>query len=251
MRIEELKEFLEEKTAFYNQPRFIDNDPIQVPHAYNEERDIEIAAFLTATISWGRRVSIINNAKSLLHILGESPYDFVLSASNQQLGRLKGFCHRTFNEEDARTFILGLRQVYRQGGMEKPFTETESTHDGIVRLRNLFFGIPHPVRTKKHFSDPSRNSAAKRINMFLRWMARSDRNGVDFGIWKSVHPKQLMLPLDVHTSNVARRLGILQRKQNDWKAVEEVTGNLRKFDKNDPVKYDFALFGLGAIEGFS
>ncbi len=250
MRIEELRDFLDEKTALYNQPGFIENDPIQVPHAYNDEKDVEIAAFLTATISWGRRDSIIKNARNFLNRLGESPYDFVRSASADQLNIMQGFCHRTFNEEDAKYFLLGLRNLYENGGMQQAFGKNNNMHDGIVNARNLFFALPHPQRTQKHFSDPSRNSASKRLNMFLRWMVRTDKNGVDFGIWREMNPSDLLLPLDVHTSNVARKLGILKRKQNDWKAVEEVTSNLRKLDPSDPVKYDFALFGLGAIEGF-
>lgn len=249
--MEEIREFLEEKTALYNQPEFIANDPIQVPHLFNDQKDIEIAAFLTATISWGRRESIINNATRLLEMLGESPYDFVMQANEAHLDVVNGFCHRTFNDVDARYFLKGLKLIYKQGGMQTLFENTPTMKEGIMTMRNVFFSAPHQKRTRKHFSDPSSNSASKRLNMFLRWMVRKDKNGVDFGLWKDVRASKLMLPLDVHTSTVARKLGLLKRKQNDWKAVEEVTANLRLLDKNDPVKYDFALFGLGAVEGFA
>ncbi|MEZ4853827.1 TIGR02757 family protein [Flavobacterium sp.] len=250
----ELKEFLDEKVTLYNNPNFIASDPIQIPHSYSLKEDIEISAFLTATIAWGNRKMIINNAKKLMNILGNSPYDFVLNHSENNLENLNTFVHRTFNGQDAKTFILALQNIYKNyNGLETVFTKFQNQNnqtESIASFKTLFFEIPHLQRTTKHISNPLQGSAAKRINMMLRWLVRNDKNGVDFGIWKNINPAYLSCPLDVHSGNVARKLGILTRKQNDAKALLELDSNLRKFDANDPVKYDFALFGLGVFEGF-
>lgn len=250
----ELKEFLDEKVIQYNNPLFIESDPIQFPHQYSIKEDIEISAFLTATIAWGNRKSIIKNAHNMMDLLGNSPYDFVLNHKQHHLESIEHFVHRTFNVDDFKYFIIALKHIYKNhGGMETVFskhTTSNSTQSAIHEFKKIFFEIPQLERTKKHISDPLSGSAAKRINMFLRWMVRNDHTGVDFGIWKSLSPAQLSCPLDVHSGNVARKLGLLTRKQNDAKALTELDENLRKMDKSDPVKYDFALFGLGVFEKF-
>jgi len=248
------KEFLDYKAAQYNSPEFISTDPIQVPHAFTLKEDIEIAAFLTATIAWGNRKSIIANAKQMMDLLDHAPYHFVRDHREQDLAKLQPFVHRTFNGTDFIQFIRSLQHIYtRHGGLEtlfKTHAQPDSLQYAIHRLKTLFFQIEHPPRTQKHISDPLKGSAAKRINMFLRWMVRNDRRGVDFGLWKSLHPSQLSCPLDVHSGNVARKLGLLSRKQNDAKALQELDLSLRTLDPNDPVKYDFALFGIGVFEKF-
>lgn len=250
----ELKQFLDEKVIQYNNPKFIESDPIQIPHLFTVKEDIEIAAFLTATIAWGNRKSIINNAKKMMELVGNSPYDFVLNHKPHHLDNLDGFVHRTFNSTDLKHFIKALQHIYKNhNGLETVFLENatlNSTQPAIHQFKKIFFEIPHLQRTQKHISDPLKGSAAKRINMFLRWMVRNDKTGVDFGIWKSISPSILSCPLDVHSGNVARKLRLLTRKQNDAKSLAELDKNLRKMDKNDPVKYDFALFGLGVFEKF-
>ena len=249
----ELKEFLEEKVALYNHPHFIESDPIQIPHRFSLKEDIEIAGFLSATIAWGNRTMIIRNASKLMDLMGNSPYDFIMSHTPEHLEHFNYFVHRTFNATDAKTFMTGLRQIYsNHNGLEGFFMKVEnnSVQKNISDFKNNFFEIIHEKRTEKHISDPLNNSAAKRINMFLRWMVRNDNTGVDFGIWKNVSPSYLSCPLDVHSGNVARKLGLLTRKQNDAKAVLELDTNLRILDSKDPTKYDFALFGLGVFEGF-
>lgn len=254
MNQKELKEFLEEKVLQYNNPLFIESDPIQIPHRYSLKEDIEISAFLTATIAWGNRKSIIKNAHKMMELMGNSPYDFVLNYKPHHLDSFENFVHRTFNSNDLAYFIKALNHIYtNHNGLEKVFSKysnESSTQPAIHKLKQLFFEKSHLQRTEKHISDPLKGSAAKRINMFLRWMVRNDSAGVDFGIWKSLSPAQLSCPLDVHSGNVARKLGLLTRKQNDAKALAELDSNLRKLDANDPVKYDFALFGLGVFEGF-
>lgn len=254
MNKKELKEFLDEKAALYEKPDFIPLDPIQIPHRYSDKGDVEIAAFLTATISWGNRKSIIKSATRMMDITGQSPYDFVMSYTSNYNYRLSGFVHRTFNEIDLDTFIRALQHIYtNHNGLESLFSSAmtaNSLQPAISHFKKVFFEIPHQARSQKHVSDPLKNSAAKRINMFLRWMVRDAQAGVDFGIWKSIPPAALSCPLDVHTSNVARKLGLLSRKQNDSKTLLELDSSLRKMDPIDPVKYDFALFGLGAIEQF-
>ena len=250
----ELKDFLDSKVVLYNHPKFIESDPIQVPHKFNKKEDVEIIGFLTATIAWGNRKSIITNAHRMAEFLDYSPYDFILNHTTSDLEKLTGFVHRTFNDQDFKQFIKSLNHTYRNhGGLESIFAKYAtkgSLQLSIHHFKKHFFEINHLPRTEKHVSDPLKNSAAKRINMFLRWMVRNDNNGVDFGIWKTIKPSQLSCPLDVHSGNVARKLGLLKRKQNDAKALSELDKNLRKLDSNDPVKYDFALFGLGVFEGF-
>ena len=250
----ELKEFLDSKVLLYNKPDFIESDPISIPHKFELKEDIEIAGFLAATIAWGNRKSIINNATKMMDLLGNSPFDFVMEHSDDQLDPLDEFVHRTFNGLDFRTFIKSLKHIYTEhGGMENlflPTNDAQSLQMQISEFKQIFFEIEHLSRTQKHVSDPARGSAAKRINMFLRWMVRKDSTGVDFGIWKDISPSLLSCPLDVHSGNVARKLGLLKRKKNDAKAVLELDTSLRSLDKDDPVKYDFALFGLGVFEKF-
>lgn len=248
----ELKEFLDVKAAQYNDPKFIETDPIQVPHQFATKEDIEISAFLTATISWGNRKSIINNASKMMHLMDNDPYRFILHHNESDLEKLTPFVHRTFNGMDFCQFIRSLNHVYKKhSGLEAVFScncPISSLQPGISALKRIFFEIPHLERTTKHISDPSKGSAAKRLNMFLRWMVRSDTAGVDFGLWKTLSPAQLSCPLDVHSGRVARSLGLLKRQQNDARALTELDQNLRKLDPLDPVKYDYALFGLGVFE---
>ncbi|MES2748675.1 MAG: TIGR02757 family protein [Bacteroidota bacterium] len=254
MHINELKSFLDEKVELYNNPNFIESDPIQIPHRYLLKEDIEIAGFLTATIAWGNRKMIINNATKMMDLMGNSPYDFVMNHQDYHLEKLESFVHRTFNGTDMVTFVKGLQHLYNHhNGLEAVFAkqqESNSMQQSISDFKSIFFEIAHQNRTQKHVSDPLNNSAAKRINMFLRWMVRNDNKGVDFGIWKTIPTSALSCPLDVHSGNVARKLGLLARKQNDAKSLFELDTNLRLMDKNDPVKYDFALFGLGVFEKF-
>lgn len=250
----ELKEFLDEKVELYNHPNFIESDPIQIPHRYSLKEDIEIAGFLSATIAWGNRKMIISNAKKLMELMGNTPFDFVMSHTKKDLDTLQQFVHRTFNGEDCKTFIIALQNIYQNHqGLEAVFAQNQtdqSMQESISKFKSLFFEIPHSYRTQKHISDPLNNSAAKRLNMWLRWNCRQDQKGVDLGIWKSVPTSKLSCPLDVHSGNVARKLGLLTRKQNDGKALSELDANLRLLDPQDPVKYDFALFGLGVFENF-
>ena len=254
MTSKELKDFLNSKVFEYNNSKFIESDPIQIPHQFSLKEDIEISAFLTATIAWGKRKMIINNSNKIMNYMGNSPFDFIMSHNKNQLDKIEGSIHRTFNSIDFKFFIKSLQNIYKNHyGLEEIFTkntEVDTLQPAIHQFKKVFFEIDHPIRTQKHISDPLKNSAAKRINMFLRWMVRNDNAGVDFGIWKSLSPSQLSCPLDVHSGNVARKLGLINRKQNDAKALFELDTNLRKMDPFDPVKYDFALFGLGVFEGF-
>lgn len=248
-----LKEFLDQKVYEYQRPEFIESDPLQIPHMFEKVEDQEISGFLTATISWGNRKSILNNARKLMEKMGSSPFDFVMSARSEQIDSLFPFVHRTFNEEDLRYFIKALKNIYsHHNGMSSVFREKafkESLQPAITHFKSVFFELPHPQRSEKHVSDPSMGSAAKRINMMLRWFVRKDVPGVDLGIWNNlIHPRQLSCPLDVHTGNIARKLGLLNRKQNDAKALIELDNSLRSLDPNDPVKYDFALFGIGVSQ---
>jgi uncharacterized protein (TIGR02757 family) len=251
---EEIRSFLNFKADQYNNPKFIEHDPVSIPHHFSLKEDREIAGFLAATISWGNRKSILKSANKMMELLGESPFDFVMSHRSSDLKKLEGFVHRTFNGEDLVFFVKALRHVYKKhGGLETVFQnqqQDDSLQGGITYLRKIFFQITHSHRSEKHISDPEKGSAAKRINMFLRWMVRNDGRGVDLGLWPSVSPSALSCPLDVHSGNVARKLGLLQRKQNDALAVKELDEQLRMMDPSDPVKYDFALFGLGVFEGF-
>jgi uncharacterized protein (TIGR02757 family) len=250
----ELKDFLDAKVLQYNTIDFIEPDPISVPHRYSLKEDIEIAGFLASTIAWGNRKMITKNGHRMMDLLGNSPYDFVMSHNDFQLERLDGFVHRTFNSDDFKYFINALKYIYTsKGGLENIFTQNQTNNSlqpAIHALNEAFFEIPHLTRTRKHVADPNKGSVAKRINMCLRWFVRNDNSGVDLGIWKHISPSKLSCPLDVHSGNVARKLGLLERKQNDGKALLELDTNLRLLDSNDPVKYDFALFGLGIFEGF-
>lgn len=249
---QEIFDLLEDKHDKFNRVSFIDFDPISIPHLFSKKEDIEIAGFLTATISWGQRVTIVKNANKLVELMDLTPFDFVMNHTTKDLKRFNKFKHRTFNAVDVAFFITSLKNIYsNHKGMEHVFSVYPTDmQKSIHHFRKVFFEINHPERTKKHVSDSMNNSAAKRINMYLRWMVRNDNRGVDFGIWKKIEPKYLMCPLDVHSGNVARKLGLLKRTQNDWKATLELTESLRKYDANDPIKYDFSLFGLGVFEGF-
>src|ERR1700756_1752198 len=251
-----LKEFLDEKYFLYNHKKFIESDPICIPHQFTKKQDIEIAAFLAATIAWGNRQSIIKNAGKLMQFMDFEPHNFITHATAKDIKVFSKFVHRTFNGDDCMFFIQSLKNIYKNNpSLEVLFSEgikpgDETIKNGIVSFREAFFAIKHPLRTQKHVSNPTKNSSSKRLCMFLRWMVRNDKTGVDFGVWKNIKPAQLCLPLDVHTGNVSRKLGLLKRTQNDWQAVEEVTAILRQLDNKDPVKYDFALFGLGIFEKF-
>lgn len=250
----ELKDFLDEKVIQYNTLDFIESDPVQIPHLFTQKEDIEIAGFLSATIAWGNRKMIIKNSHKMIELMGNTPYDFVMSHSENDLERLEAFVHRTFNGQDFVGFIKSLKNIYQNhNGLEAVFAKNQEIHSmqkSISEFKKIFFEVLHLARTQKHISDPLNNSAAKRINMYLRWMCRQDNKGVDLGIWKSIDPASLSCPLDVHSGNVARKLNLLNRKQNDGKALLELDQKLREFDPKDPVKYDFALFGLGVFEGF-
>jgi uncharacterized protein (TIGR02757 family) len=249
----ELKDFLDAKVTEFNTTSFIEPDPISIPHRFSLKEDIEISGFLASTIAWGNRKIITKNGHKMMDLLGDSPYDFVMSHEEHQLERLECFVHRTFNAEDFKYFITALKHIYtNKGGIEAIFRQYQtenSLQPAIHAFNTIFFEIAHQERTRKHVADPMKGSVAKRINMYLRWMCRKDNAGVDFGIW-NISPSKLSCPLDIHSGNVARKLGILSRTQNDGKALLELDNNLRILDPNDPVKYDFALFGLGIYEGF-
>ena len=254
MKSPELKAFLDDKVRQYNHPKFLEEDPIGIPHLFDKREDIEISAFLTATIAWGNRKSIINSSRKIMEYMEWEPYRFVMEFDGRASEQLLSFVHRTFNGEDLVCFIEALSHIYnRYGGLENIFAlhaEKDNLQSAISAFKGHFFEIPHPKRTLKHISDPVKGSAAKRINMFLRWMVRDNSTGVDFGLWNKLSPAQLSCPLDVHSGRVARQLGLLSRKQNDAKAVQELDKSLRQLDPVDPVKYDFALFGLGVFEKF-
>lgn len=245
-----IKDLLDEKLEEYNQPGFIESDPIVIPHMFHKKQDIEIAGFWTSILAWGKRKIIINKATELVRMMDFSPYEFILNHSAEDLRPFQTFRHRTFNGDDALYFISFFRYFYsNHDTLEDAFLvgmdASKTLVTGINGFYNLFFSLEHLDRTRKHISCPDRNSACKRINMFLRWMVRNDGKGVDFGIWNRLQPSQLICPCDVHVSRVARMLGLISRKQTDWKAAEELTGNLRLFDPTDPVKYDYALFSMG------
>jgi uncharacterized protein (TIGR02757 family) len=253
--VSELKQFLDEKYLQFNNPSFIECDPVSIPHLFTDQKDREIAGFLAATMAWGRRDLILRSCHRLLDMMDNSPYEFVNNAGPDELKRVDAFVHRTFNGRDCISFIKGLKKIYSENeSIENIISEgmkrDGSLRSGLSEFRRIFFSVTHEKRAEKHFADVLSGAAGKRLCIFLRWMVRSDNHGVDFGIWKKISPSQLYIPLDLHTGNTARKLGILTRKQNDWKAVEELTAVLRCFDPADPVKYDFALFGLGVSEGF-
>ena len=254
MKFDELKEFLDLKANHYQSQDFISADPIQIPHRFTKKEDIEIAGFLSATIAWGNRTSIIKNANKMMKLMDEAPFDFIVNHQTSDLDVFDGFVHRTFNATDLKYFVQAIKNLYvNKGGLEFCITQHVSKmplQTALHHFKKDFFELPHELRTEKHLADPLKGSAAKRINMYLRWMVRPNTSGVDFGLWKSMHPRNLSCPLDVHSGTVARKLGILNRKQNDAKAVLELDKQLRIIDSEDPVKYDFALFGLGAFEKF-
>jgi uncharacterized protein (TIGR02757 family) len=249
MSPEELKEYLDFKVEQYNTALFIETDPIQIPHRFEKKEDIEIVAFIVSTIAWGKRQMIIKSSENLLKIIGNNPYEFIMNYDGDSSFE---FVHRTFNKVDLDFFFRSLKNIYtNHGGLENIFTphsEYPGAQGRIINFRNIFLSTPHDKRSEKHISNPAKNSAAKRINMFLRWMVRDNRSNVDFGIWKTIPKSELCIPLDVHTARVSKELGILKRKQNDWKALDEIMQTLRAFDPEDPAKYDFALFGIGAFE---
>jgi uncharacterized protein (TIGR02757 family) len=251
----DLKSFLDQKFEEYNTPGFILNDPISIPHRFTRKEDIEIAGFLAATLSWGQRITIVNNSDRLLRLMDSTPFEFLTQSDEREFSRFLSFVHRTFNGEDCIFLMHALRNLYSDhGGMEAVFYSGYHPEmamlGAITSFRKTMLLSRHLPRSAKHIAAPLLGSAGKRINMFLRWMVRNDGKGVDFGIWKSFDPAHLMCPLDVHSGRIARKLGLLNRKQDDWKAVEELTANLRTFDPSDPVKYDYALFGLGVFEKY-
>ena len=252
----EIKETLEYYYNKYNTRDFIKNDPISIPHRFELKKDIEIAAFMTSVIAWGRRSMIINNATRLMNLMGNSPYDFIVNHKEEDRKAFLDFKHRTFQVTDTLYFLEFLQWHYRNNdSLENSFLINQdiSVFDikkSLENFHDLFFSLDSaPHRTKKHIPTPVRKSTCKRLNMFLRWMVRCDNSGVDFGIWKNIKPAHLMIPIDVHVERYARKFGLLERKQRDWQAVEELTANLRLYDNEDPVKYDFALFGIGVMEG--
>jgi len=252
---ENIRSFLDLKVLTFNRTEFIKTDPIQIPAQFTTKENIEIAGFLSATIAWGQRPTIIRNALQMIGYMNNNPFEFLLNTPEDEWDIFINFKHRTFNGLDCLYFLKSLKNIYiNHGGLEQVFTDGfqkgNSVFTALVHFRKVFFELDHERRTEKHVSAVERGAAAKRLNMYLRWLVRNDSSGVDFGLWKQIPQSALMLPLDVHTGNVSRKLGLLTRTQNDWRAVEEITDKLREFDPKDPVKYDFALFGLGVYEKF-
>lgn len=252
---QKLQDFLNEKAEQYNQPGFIANDPISIPHRFRKKQDVEIAGLFAATLAWGQRVTIINNCNRLLEWMDYAPYDFLRHHRPKDLKRFTDFKHRTFNGTDLLYFIHFLSTYYgKHDSLETLFAvdrSEDTLEKGLIHFHDAFFSLPgYPPRTRKHVATPERKSACKRLNMFLRWMVRQDNKGVDFGLWKSISPSQLVCPFDVHVERVSRKLKLVRRKQADWQTALELTANLRRLDPADPVKYDFALFGLGIEEKF-
>ncbi len=278
MEKDNLIDFLNAKVELYNQPSFIKDDPICIPHSFSKKQDIEIAGFFAAMFAWGNRTTIIQKSKELMQLMENAPHDFCLNHSPKELKSLTHFKHRTFNTTDLLYFIEFFKTHYSKSksletafiphpqppesssGQALSIPSTSSGREGsktpiveiaLKHFHHYFFSLEHiPTRTKKHIATPERKSSCKRLNMFLRWMVRQDDNGVDFGIWKTISPAELICPIDLHVARVAKRLNLLQRKQTDWQAALELTEYLRTLDKNDPVKYDFALFGLGVMEKY-
>ena len=252
----DIKPFLDQCVDQYNRPKFIEADPICIPHLFSKLQDIEIMGFWTAMLAWGQRKTIINKAKELIQLMDGQPYDFILNHQESDRALFKDFKHRTFQYTDTLYFLEFFQWYYRQSdSLETAFSrfikeEDENIENGLLGFHELFFSLPTaPQRTRKHLSTPARKSSCKRLNMFLRWMVRKDSNGVDFGLWSKIKPAQLLMPLDVHVDRVARKYNLISRKQTDWRTVVELTENLKRFDPDDPVKYDFALFGIGVLEG--
>jgi uncharacterized protein (TIGR02757 family) len=248
-----LKALLDEKAALFNTPGFIEADPISVPKQFTKLQDIEIAGLFAAVFAWGQRKTIINKANELMLRMDNRPHDFVLNHRDEDLKKLLGFKHRTFNDTDLLYFVHFLKYYYQNNeSLENAFLpkkDEKDTAHALARFRDLFFSLEDaPHRTKKHIASPLKNSSCKRINMYLRWMVRKDNKGVDFGLWNKIKPSQLFCPLDLHVERVALELGLLKKPGSNWKTVVELTEKLRKFDREDPVKYDFALFGLGVLK---
>jgi uncharacterized protein (TIGR02757 family) len=280
MNIPNIKSFLDAKVSQYNQPAFIPNDPVSIPHLFTKQQDIEIMGLWAAVLAWGQRVTIINKCRELITLMDGAPYDFIMNHEETDLKKLLHFKHRTFNDIDTLYFISFFRHHYsKYQSLEAAFipaatplnhfvilndsegtsaselsanaNETEPIEKYLNHFRSYFFSLDDfPHRTKKHISSPSQKSTCKRLNMFLRWMVRKDNCGVDFGIWNSIAPSELIIPCDLHVDRVARKLNLITRKQTDWQTAIELTRRLREFDATDPVKYDFALFGLGIEEKF-
>ena len=251
----ELKELLEELYLRYDCVDFIEPDPISIPHSFTNPLDREVSGLLAATIAWGNRKAIVKSANRMMDYLDRRPYEFVMGASESELECLQTYVHRTFNGEDLKCFVLALRRLCREYGslgewFQGQFEQTQDMRTVLADFRSEFFDFAHPARSEKHLSSIAKGAACKRLNMYLRWMVRQDSHGVDFGLWTRIPASALYLPLDVHSGNIGRELGLLGRKQNDWKAVEEVTQALRTFDPTDPVKYDYALFGVGINKAF-
>ncbi len=254
MNKQDLKELLDTLYDKYNSPDFIEADPISIPHGFSSREDREVSGFLAATIAWGNRKAIVKSARRMMEYMDSQPFDFTLNASAEELARLEKYVHRTFNGGDFISFVLALRNLIKcYGGVGEFFEQTwERTGDMrkvLSEFRSCFFDIDHERRCEKHVSSIDKGASCKRLNMYLRWMVRDDGRGVDFGMWKRIPSSALYLPLDVHSGNMGRALGLLSRMQSDWKAVEEITASLREFDPSDPVKYDFALFGAG-VSGY-
>lgn len=252
----EIIELLNKKHEQFNHPNFIENDPISIPHRFKSKQDIEISGFFAAILAWGQRKTIINKCLELLELMDNSPFDFIKNHQDTDLKRFLNFKHRTFNATDTLYFIEFFKDYYTKfDSLENAFLighslENQNIKKELINFQKFFFSLENaPNRTQKHIATPARNSACKRINMFLRWMVRKDNNGVDFGIWKNISPSQLVCPCDVHVERVGKKLGLISRPTTDWQMAEELTENLKRIDPNDPVKYDFALFGLG-IEGY-
>ncbi|MFZ1305975.1 MAG: TIGR02757 family protein [Ferruginibacter sp.] len=251
----DLKKYLEQKVDLYNQPSFIKDDPISIPHLFTKKQDIEIAGFFAAIFSWGNRTTIINKSKELMQLMDFAPHAFCINKDPGRLKRLLAFKHRTFNATDLLYFIEFLNFHYSNNeSLETAFTKgmnkkDETMENGLSGFYNYFFSLPDiPERTRKHIASPEKNSSCKRLNMYLRWMVRRDDKGVDFGIWKNISPSQLICPVDVHVARVSKELKLIQRQPVDWQTALELTTYLRTLDKADPVKYDFALFGTGVME---
>lgn len=255
MNHSQLRVFLNKKVKYYNRPEFIPSDPISIPHRFSKKQDIEIAGFFAATFAWGNRASILNSCNRLMSLMQDAPHDFILNHEEKDLKRFEDFKHRTFNSTDLLYFIHFFKTYFKkENSLENAFAQfisgkDENVEPALTGFHDLFFSFgDFPLRTKKHVATPKRNSTCKRLNMFLRWMVRNDKTGVDFGIWKKIKPSQLVCPCDVHVDRVARKLGLIKSKQTNWKTALELTSKLKEFDANDPVKYDFALFGLGVMK---
>jgi uncharacterized protein (TIGR02757 family) len=254
--LKRLKNLLDEKARLYNQPSFIIKDPVSIPHRFSKKQDIEIAGLFAAVLAWGNRTSIINNCNRLVEWMDNAPHDFILHHKDTDLKKMLGFAHRTFNATDLLYFIEFLQYHYRKhDSLEDAFVpakvyKEDTVEQALIHFHYHFFSIEHPDRTRKHISTPERKSACKRINMYLRWMVRKDKQGVDFGIWKKISPHQLVCPLDVHVARVAQRLELLENDKSNWSNSLQLTYQLRELNPGDPAVYDYALFGLGMAERF-